>query len=319
MKPNEKPPCVWAVTLGFNNADDTVECLQSLKNSDWPHLRLLLVDNASTDDTVERVMAEIPEADVVRMPENIGFARGFNAGMVYALEQGADYVFMINNDTVVAPELVEALVKAGEADPRAAVLVPKIYYYDHRDTVWSAGSRYRAFPPAIVIRKGREPDRGEFDQLRDLDFVTTCALAFPRRALEELGLLDANFFFFSEDYDYSIRAREAGYALRFVPAARMWHKVSRSTGAGSRNPFFWFTYGRSTAIFCRKHRRYRWMTGPAHILYVLMRMVAEGKHFGVRPFLKGFAEGRRALIRNRFSGSADTCPLILVWNSVFMR
>ncbi|NCC53720.1 MAG: glycosyltransferase family 2 protein [Spartobacteria bacterium] len=294
---NEQP-LVWAVTLGFNNAQDTIECLQSLRQSDYPNLRLLMVDNASNDNTVERVMNELSDVDVVRMSENVGFARGFNTAMTYALEHGADYVFMINNDTIVDPPLIARLVAAGRADPKAGVLTPKIYYYDHKDTVWSAGSRYRKCPPVIVIQKGKHPDRGEFDHLRDLEFVTTCALAFPRAFLEEQGLLDANFFFFSEDYDLSIRARQAGYALRFVPEARMWHKVSKSTKAGSPSPFFWFTYGRSSAIFCRKHRAFNaWMTGPAHLAYVLARMLAEGKHYGIKPFMKGWREGMKAQIK----------------------
>ena len=291
-------PCVWAVTLGFNNAEDTVECLQSLEKSTYPNLRLLMVDNASKDNTIERVMQELPDVDVIQMPENIGFARGFNTAIVYALEHGADFVFMINNDTVVDPELISRLVAEGQADPKAGVLAPKIYYYDHKDTVWSAGSRYRKFPPVIVIQKGTGPDDGAFDSIRDLDYVTTCALMLSRTFLEDQGLLDANFFFFSEDYDLSIRAREAGYVLRFVSDAHMCHKVSKSTQAGSPNPFFWFTYGRSTAIFCRKHHSFdSWLTGPVHILYVLARMLAEGKHFGVRPFIKGYRDGSKAEIR----------------------
>ncbi|MBP7830954.1 MAG: glycosyltransferase family 2 protein [Kiritimatiellae bacterium] len=288
-------PRVWAVTLGFNNAADTVECLQSVVRSKGVDLRLLLVDNASRDDTVERVLKEFPAAGVIRLKENTGFARGFNVGLVHALREGADFVFMVNNDTTIAPDLLRRLVDAAAAEPRAAILVPKIYYYDEPKVVWSAGARFRAFPPAIVIRRGRAEDDGSLDAPLDLPFATTCALGFPRRALETLGLLDRNFFFFSEDYDLSLRARGAGELIRFVPEAHMWHKVSKSTKVGSPNPFFWRTYGRSTRIFCRKHRRaHPWMTGPAHLLYVLLRMIAEGKRFGVRPFLEGWREGGRA-------------------------
>ena len=289
----ENKPCVWVLTLGFNNAGDTIECLKSLLASTYPNLRVLLVDNMSKDDTVQRVLDELPAVGVLQLKENTGFARGFNAGMDYALQRGADYVFMINNDTTVDPALIERMVAEAEGDPQVAVLAPKIFYYDDPQTIWSAGARYRSFPPAIVIQKGHAPDAGEFDGLRDLDFVTTCALMFPRRALEQLGLLDINFFFFSEDYDLSLRVREAGWKLRFVPQAHMWHKVSKSTKVGSRNSFFWFTYGKSEMIFCRKHRRHRWMTGWVHRLYVMVRFVAEGKHYGLAPFLKGLWTGAR--------------------------
>ncbi|MBU1910554.1 MAG: glycosyltransferase family 2 protein, partial [Verrucomicrobia bacterium] len=287
-------PRVWAVTLGFNNAADTIECLQSVARSEGVDLRILLVDNASRDDTVERVLKEFPAAGVIRLKENTGFARGFNVGLLHALREGADFVFMINNDTTIAPDLLRRLAEAAAGEPRAAILVPKIFYYDEPKTIWSAGSRFRAFPPAIIIRRGRGPDDGLLDQPLDLPFATTCALAFPRWALEKLGLLDRNFFFFSEDYDLSLRARAAEFLVRFVPEAHMWHKISKSTKVGSPNPFFWRTYGRSTRIFCRKHRAtHPWMTGPLHLLYVLLRMAAEGKRYGIRPFMEGWREGGR--------------------------
>ncbi|MFH0879379.1 MAG: glycosyltransferase family 2 protein [Lentisphaerota bacterium] len=289
----KKAPSIWAITLGFNNAGDTLECLNSILASEVENLRVLLVDNFSKDDTVKRVMENFPSVGVLQLKENTGFARGFNAGMAYAYSQDADYVFMINNDTIVDPQLLARLTAEGEHDSRAAVLVPKIFYYDDPKTVWSAGSRYRPFPPAIVIQKGQGPDDGSFDKVRNLDFATTCALMFPRWSLEKLGLLDINFFFFSEDYDLSLRIRESGDFIRFVPSALMWHKVSKSTKVGSRNDFFWFIYGKSEMIFCRKHRNHRWMTGWAHRLYIILRFLMEGKHYGLVPFLKGMRAGSR--------------------------
>ena len=288
---------VWLITLGLNNARDSIECIGSLKELNYPSFDILYVDNGSEDVEFQQVADAFTDIHIMRMKENVGMARGFNAGIAHALRQGADFVFMINNDTIVDRDLLRLLVEAGEQDARAAILVPKIYHYDDRDIVWSAGSRFRRFPPAIIIRRGNQADDGQFDSQQDLEFATTCALAFPRAALQELGLLDANFFFFNEDYDFCLRAREAGFAIRFVPGAKMWHKVSRSTKAGSRNPFFWHTHGRSEEIFCRKHRKHRLMTGSIHKLYMILRMIAEGKIHGVGSFLAGMRDGRKAEIK----------------------
>jgi GT2 family glycosyltransferase len=285
-------PSVWAVVVGYNHVEDSVECLQSLAKSEWPGLRTVFVDNNSGDGSAERIRAGLPGTVVIRMKENVGFARGYNVGLAHALAQGADFVFMLNNDTTVNESTVRRLVEASQAHPEAGILVPKIYYFDFPDAIWSAGSKYRRFPPVVVLRKTKGPDDGRYDADPVLEFATTCALLFPRRFLEQVGLLDPNYFIFYDDYDLSLRARDAGFTIRLVPDAHLWHKVSTSTQAGTRSPFFWTNYGRSEMIFCRRQRHHRWLTGWVHRLYVMARLVAEGKSFGLAPFIEGMRAGR---------------------------
>ena len=283
----------WAVTLGYNNWDDTLECLESLGQSRDIELHTVYVDNDSRDGSAERVAEAFPGTHVLQTGANLGFARGFNVGLDYALSRGADWIFMVNNDTALEPDGIARLIDEAKAHPEAGILVPKILYYDARDCVWAAGSRFRRFPPSIVMRKTAGPDDGRYDGEPALEFATTCALLLTRSFLQDVGLLDADFFILYDDYDWSLRARDAGFSIRLVPGARLYHKVSKSTGVGTRSPFFWTQYGRSTALFFRKHRNRRWMTGSAHLLYLLLRMVAERKPFGVRPFLTGYREGLR--------------------------
>ena len=292
---NPRPaPSLWAVVLGYHHADDSIECLQSLARSDAAGLRLLYVDNGSDEAEFRRALEGAPPATrVLRFAKNVGVGRGFNAGMRDALEQGAELVLIINNDTKVDPHALARLADAAARNPKAGLLVPKIFYYDHPETIWSAGARYRRFPPSVVLQRTRGSDDGCYDAGVELEFTSFCATLFRRDFLEQVGLLDADYRVFQEDYDLCIRARAAGWCVRLAPEAHIWHKVSKSTHAGSRNPDSWRAYGRSEALFARKHgRAWPWLTGPAHRLYVLTRIVAEGKSFGLRPFLEGYREGR---------------------------
>lgn len=284
-------PSVWAVVLGYNHPEDSIECLQSLTNVTYPNFTILYVDNGSAPEACEQVQQSGTGFGVLRLDPNAGVAGGLNAGIRHALAHGADYVIIHNNDTTVDPRLAEALVAAAITRPDAGMFVPKIYYYDHPDTIWSAGSLFRKFPPVVYMRKTREADDGRFDQPVDMDFATFCVIMFSRAMIEKAGLLDPDYHFLYEDYDLCIRCREAGLAIRYVPDAKVWHKISKTTGAGTPNPKFWHTYGRSEAIFTRKFRRYRWLTGRTHAAYIVARFVYEGNWYGFKPYLQGWRQG----------------------------
>lgn len=286
-------PSVWAVVLGYNHPEDTIECLASLEKAqkDLPSLKVLYVDNGSEPAACDEVIQQAPSCGVIRLEPNAGVAGGLNAGIRHALANGADYVIILNNDTTVNAAFARHLLNAAVAHPEAGMLVPKIYYYAHPDTVWSAGSLFRKFPPVVYMRKTRQPERGEYDEPCELDFATFCIIMFSRAMLEKAGLLDPDYHFLYEDYDLCIRCREAGFKIRYVPKATVAHKISQTTGAGTPNPKFWHTYGRSESIFMRKFRRYRWLTGWTHAVYIVARFVFEGNHYGVKPYIKGWKQG----------------------------
>jgi GT2 family glycosyltransferase len=282
---------VVAVVVGYHHPDDTIECFRSLAVSQPCAPRLLYVDNGSTEGECRAVLEAVPTARVLRLAQNVGVGRGFNVGLADALAHDAELVLMLNNDVVVDPAMVAELAATALREPTAGILVPKIYYHAAPNRVWSAGSRYRRWPPTVVLRRTRGPDRGQWDRSTDLEFATFCIAMFRRQCLCAVGLLDTDYHVFQEDYDLCIRVRAAGWRVRYVPSARAWHKVSLSTRGGSRNPEAWRWYGRSEALFARKHPDWPWLTGPLHRAYVLARILAEGKPYGVRPFLAGYREG----------------------------
>ena len=286
-----KPPSVWAVVLGYNNSGDTIECLHSVFQSDLPGLRVLYVDNGSRPEERARVMAEAPGCDVLALEPNAGVSGGLNAGIRQAYAEGADHIVLFNNDTKIAPDAVRLMSEEAARHPAAGMVVPKIFYYAHPTHIWAAGSHYRRFPPVVVQYKTRGPDDGRHDHRRDVEFTTFCIILLTRTLVEKAGLLDPDYHILYEDYDLCLRAKDLGLGIRFTPEAHAWHKISRTTGAGTRKPAFWHSYGRSEAIFRRKFRHHHWLTGWTHALYIIARFVFEGNSYGVRPYIQGWRKG----------------------------
>ncbi len=282
---------IYAVLLAFNNYEDTHECIQSLIDSEFPDLKIVLVDNGSTDQTPEKIRVNFPEVLVFENQQNLGVPAGYNVGFNYALEQGAEYIFMLNNDTTVAKDMLGKLYEVAENESDAGIIMPKILIYGTEDQVWSSGGRYRSFPPAILVTDKRT--KQEELPIRPLEYAPSCGLLIHRRAFEKAGLFDPGYFFLFDDWDFSERVRAHGLSIWFVRDAVMWHKVSRTT-QGPRSKLYWFTWGASIARFYRRHGRPVWISLPAHAGYIILREFFVFQNWKYWPdFWRGFKEGLR--------------------------
>lgn len=286
----ERLPLVYAVVLTFNHVEDTVECLESLSQMEIAEaeLKILVVDNGSSDDTPEIVSKQFPQVEIIETGRNLGVPWGYNVGFNHALGAGADYVLMLNNDTTVASDMLTPLLRAGETDPQAGILTPKVLYYDEPDRIWAVGGRYRTFPPAIVML-GRDKPDASFKEPQYLDYALSCGLLIHRRAFEKAGLFDPGYFFQFDDWDFSQRVRAHGLHIQFVPEARMWHKVSRSTRQHAE--FFWRVWGESSTRYYRRHGRPAWLSLPIHIGYIMARELFKGNAQMLKHFLSGVHTG----------------------------
>jgi GT2 family glycosyltransferase len=285
-------PLVWIVVLSWNNYEDTAECLHSLHQLAYPRYQILLVDNGSTDDTPNRVRAVFPEVKVLENGVNLGVPTGYNVGFRYALQHKADYVLMLNNDTTVDASMLGALVAAGKSTD-AGILVPVVFHYHYPAKVWSAGARYRWFPPAIVMETEIHDQR---DGYRALDYAIACGLLISRRAFEQAGLFDETIRFMWEDHDFAKRVRDSGLAILQVPEAKMWHKISRTTRPGTAE--FWKAHGESGAIFYRRHYRLSYLLITVHLGYFALReFIVKRRWFFIKSFLQGLREGVRRPLR----------------------
>lgn len=224
---------VYIIVLNWNGKDDTLDCLQSLHSTNYDNYRVVLVDNGSEDDSVKAVREKFPEVEVVETGKNLGFAGGNNVGIEYAIKAGTDYVFLINNDTTVHPDYLKELVDVAESDVKIGAVGSKIMYYSEPERIWFVGGKIN-----WLKNKGEhigldEIDKGQFDEIREVDYLTGCALLVKREVVEKVGVLEDDYFLYYEDADYSLRIQNAGYKTVYAPKSKIYHKVSRSTKPGS--------------------------------------------------------------------------------------
>jgi GT2 family glycosyltransferase len=238
---------LWIVVLSWNGVELTLDTLRSLAACRLPvgwDLHTLVVDNASTDGSPERVRAGFPGVELLALAENRRFAGGNNAGLERALAAGADAVMLLNNDVVADPKLLEKLLAALEEQPGAGAVAPLIYFAPPTDTIWYGGGRCRPWLAHSSHRGLRERDRGQYRSIEDTGYLTGCCLLATAEAWRKVGFLDERYFIYAEDADWCLRARAAGFRLLFVPTARLWHRVSASSG-GAMNA--WKVYQRLRA------------------------------------------------------------------------
>lgn len=223
-------PRVGIIVLNWNGLEDTRACLLSLRALEGPPPQIYVVDNGSTDGSVEALFREYGEAiTILANRRNLLWAGGNNVGIVRALADGCTHLLLLNNDTLVDQRLLTALLAAQE-ETGPGLFCPKIYYARQPDLLWYAGGRLSLGRARFAHRGIRDVDHGQYDRLEETGWATGCALFAPRQVWERVGLLDESFELYSEDVDYSLRARAAGYPVVFVPQAKVWHKVSASLG-----------------------------------------------------------------------------------------
>jgi GT2 family glycosyltransferase len=272
---------VAAVVLNYRRAEDTITCVKSLSQSEGVEQSIIVVDNGSDDDSADRIEAAFPGIRLILNRSNIGYAAGNNVGIRAALEGGADYVFIVNNDCVVAPDALRIMVESA-LSREAGIVSPKVYDFYDREIIQYAGYRnLHLLAQGIPIGEG-EMDTGQYEVEREMNAAPGCAMLLSRRLCEEAGLFDENFFAYSEELDLCRRARERGFRILFVPAAHVWHKKAATLDALSPEYTYYLTRGR--LLYARKHLN-RWA-----LLFIFMPYFVVVKL--VKPLLLFIFQGR---------------------------
>ncbi len=284
-------PLVYLVVLNWNGFDDSHECLQSLGRLAYPRYRLLVVDNGSSDDSAERLVHEHPEIEIVRCAENHGIAAGYNRGIEQAYARGADYVVVMNNDLVFDPAFLSHIVAVCRGFPDCGIVMPKIYYYDEPNIIWAAGAYPRWMASNIVMRGYQRPDRPEYGRTEAIEFAPSCCLLLTRELVEKIAF-DEHYFFYYDDWDFCVQARNAGKRLVFAADAKIWHKVSRSTLNSPKSLRWWKILGQSCARYHRKHHTIRLLF--TYVAWVLFRETVKGNIRSMPTFVAGVVAGLKA-------------------------
>jgi GT2 family glycosyltransferase len=325
---------VFVVVVNLNRWRDTVECLETVFRSDYPDVHVLLVDNGSTDDSVDRfaewasgvrpyerpasdalahlswppipkpithdlILRQDPLSSSHRVPlvrltiianfKNEGFSVGNNIGLRLILESGASgYALLINNDMVIAPDAISALVNTIERDPRIAATGGVLFDYAQPETVQMVGgATSTALGVTNVLGAGLK--RGQVPAAMDLGFVGGGCLLIRLSTLREVGLLDEAFFLYGEDYDWGKRMRDRGYRLTYAPEAEAWHKGSVTTV--SRSPFQDYHMVRSLLTYTRKHEPRRMLAAFGYSLFrSLAPKILRGEWTRARAVLSAYAD-----------------------------
>jgi GT2 family glycosyltransferase len=245
------PPKVSVVLVHLNQEAHTRECIESLQRLSYENVEIIVVDNGSTDGSGARLSAQFPSVVFTRTDKNSGFAEGNNVGIRLALQRNAEYIALLNNDTVVDRDFIQPLVELSASDLSLAVQSCKIYYHSEPQVLWYAGGfldQHKALGTHVGILK---PDEGQYDEIKDTGFATGCMMFISQDALRSVGLLDNKFFIYLEDVDWCVRARNLGYRVVYNPRAKLWHKVSTTHRIDS--PFYLYFTLRNKILFLRKH------------------------------------------------------------------
>lgn len=275
-------PLIYIIILSWNHKDDLLRCLHSLKELTYPNYKVVIVDNASQDDSVRMVKKLFPEHQIIVNEKNLGFSKGCNIGLRYAIAQQADYVLTLNQDTVVSPTMLEGFLNLAQTNPTIALLNPKTYFMkpleDGRYRLYYAGAWEGFLPLEQRLPGMNEPDRGLYDIPSLVGYAWGHALLARRDVLEQVGLFDETFFMYYEDLDLCRRMKQAGYQVWYAPQAEVWHNVPDGDRRTNFEVWRWVYKITSMRIFYKKH--YGYLRGEflslANIIYMSLRFFRNG-------------------------------------------
>lgn len=224
-------PTVYILLVNWNATEHALACLSSLQSLSYPNYKTLVIDNASSGTSADAIAAAYPSIPLLRLPYNLGFTGANNVGFLYALDRGADFVYLLNTDTWVDPDFLLEAIKVATSTPDIGIVGSKVLHADRPDRLQFAGGRVNL----TTGYNGRpfgynQIDRGQYDHIVDIDWVTGCAMLVSRPCLEVTGAFDDTFFAFHEDIDLCLRARRAGFRVVMSPESRVWHKGGGSLG-----------------------------------------------------------------------------------------
>jgi len=278
-----RQPKVGIVLLNWNGHCDTLDCMETLRKATYPKLAAIVVDNCSTDDSLEKIREWCREKEaslseyslqsrkdeprpwgvndgqhssgmevvLIKSIVNLGFCAGNNVGMEFAHAHGFDYFLILNNDTLCEPSFLEDMVAVAESSKNIGLVGGVICYAEKPDIIWWAGGGFNHFLETVGGFNRQQLTNLTADAPFETDWVSGCMTLIPRHVYEKVGGYDEDFFIWGEEWDLSIRARKAGYRLMVAPKSKIYHKVGHALGVVS--PLVCYYGIRNQLMVKRKH------------------------------------------------------------------
>lgn len=268
---------VYVIILDWNGWQDTVECVESCLRLNYPNFSIIIVDNGSTDGSEAILRNRFPDIKLIQTGTNLGFAGGNNVGIKYALTADADYIWLLNNDTIVDQNSLIELINVAESNGKIGVVGSKIYYYNDIDKIWFAGGRMNYITTDCSHIGYSKRDNGQYDEIKKVDYITGCSLLIKRNVILEVGVMDERYFLLVEEAEWQERIKRRGYKTVFVPKSKIWHKVSQSIGEDSLMWKYYLT--RNSLLFSMQHYR----------LYFIIALIKK-LYRGIKSFVFGEKE-----------------------------
>lgn len=287
-------PRASVIVLHYKHYAHTRECLKSLRESTYGNLDVIVIDNDSQDGAFATMQHEFPEVRAMQMTRNLGFAGGVNVGLKAALAAGADLLMLLNNDAIVAPDCIEKLIAGLRQYTQIGILSPK-FIRPGTGRLAAVGFRVTAYDVQPVGWNMHDASVPNDDAPQMFDAVSGGAMLIRRDVIERIGCLDERFFFYFEDTDFCVRARQAGFDAAYLPAAVVYHSVSEGTKDSPGLADFYL--GRSRQIYFRKHLRgaqklVYLLREPIHALrYARIRAIDGGGFNAASNYIKGVLAG----------------------------
>lgn len=288
---------IYVILVNYNGKAYNQKCLKSILGSRVEEdLHVIVVDNASTDGSVEELREQWSgraEVQILALDDNYGFAGGNNEGIKLALTQGAEYILLLNNDTEIKADAIERMIELQKS--KGSIVVPKILYADQPDTIWCAGGELSRF-----IRKSSHTgmdcrDRGQFDDNRRCTFANGCCMLLDRELIQKLGPMDESFFLYYEDNEYSLRAGQENVPIWYCGDAVVYHKVNGAT-KGNERPDNAYYITRNWLICNRRYLKKKLLLFYVYFFFNRLAWAviwsAQGKWGMVRAMWKGIKDFR---------------------------
>lgn len=229
-------PLIAIILVNYNGIRDTIDCVRSIKKTNYENYRIILVDNNSNDsESIKNSEYLHLNCDILLLDENLGFSGGNNKGIIYAREKYTpDFFMLLNNDTVIQENTLTTLLNLTEKYSRLGIATCQINYYYQPELVWFGDGKFD-FNTGIADMPGLgKREEYHLKGERELTFATGCLFFIPSSVIESVGLLDESFFLYSEDAEYSCRIQKCGYKIIYTTETKIYHKISASTGQYSK-------------------------------------------------------------------------------------